>query len=239
MMRSAVHDAAASASSAGPGTTSGVSAATTLLESRRQRLLEEHVIARQGQLDPQQFLGCTRLQTDGSLSKVLITKPDLRREPASSMPVHAETSGALIAAGIDEELTDTVLERIIRSEFQRHLDADGCHPAADPAPQQSRLRRRPIAAVKDGHPPDVAQAFEHARHVEELRGDVPPGDQPQPVEVADGRPCLRPAGHPEEAGQVPIVEALVGVDHKTIGQLAKVIAQYVIELGPARAPEAG
>src|SRR6266849_11068289 len=120
-MRSAVQDAAASASSVGPGTTSGVTAAViafssscsrTTLESLQrsgQRLLEEDIVARQRQLDAQQFLGCARFQTHGSLGKLLIAKPDLRGEPAASKPAHAETGGALIATGVDQEAVDTVL----------------------------------------------------------------------------------------------------------------------------------
>src|ERR1700694_5014693 len=126
-------------------------------------------MARQGQLDAQQLLGCARLQTDGSLRKVLIAKPNLRGEPAASMPAHAETGRALVAAGVDQELADTVLERIIRSKLQRPVDDDGRHPAAAPDPQQSRLGLRPVSAVKDGDTMNVAQPGEHDRDIEELR----------------------------------------------------------------------
>src|SRR2546429_7078746 len=194
-------------------------------------------MTREGQLDAQQFLRCARFQTDRALGKLLFAKADLRGEPAAAKPAHAEASGALVAAGVDQEAVHTVLERILRSKFQRHVDANERHPAADPTTQQARLGRLPVAAVKDRDTMNVPQAGEHTRHVEKLRRDMPPGDQPGPVEVSDRGLRLVPASHLKEASEVRIVEALVSIDNETIGELAQVVDQGVIELGAARPPE--
>ena len=131
----------------------------------------------------------------------------------------------------------TVLERILRSKFQRHVDANARHPAADPTTQQARLGRLPVATVKDRDTVNVRQAGEHARHVEKLRCDMPPGDQPGPVEVSDRGLRLVPASHFKQASEVRIVEALVSIDNETIREFAQVVEQGVIELGAARPPE--
>src|SRR5207245_8824839 len=77
-------------------------------------VIEQDVMAREGQFDAQQLLSRARLQPDGSLGKVLIAEPDLRRQAAAPKPAHAETGGALLTAGVDEKPMDPVLERIVR-----------------------------------------------------------------------------------------------------------------------------
>src|SRR5207244_12398529 len=121
-------------------------------------------MAREGQFDSQQLLSRARLQTDGSLGKVLIAEPDLRRQAAAPKPAHAETGGALLTAGVDEKEMDPVLERIVRPKFERYVDADRRHPAPDPAPQQSRLGGRPATAVEPSDPMHGSQPGAHPRH---------------------------------------------------------------------------
>src|SRR5438876_2595981 len=164
-MRSPVHDAAAAASSAGPGTTTEMTGAVigyfssscrpSVLWRRRslqrggQRPLKEDVVAGEGQLDAEQLLGRPRLQAHGSLGKLLVTEPDLRGKASASKPGHAEASRPLIAAGVDQEAMDAMLECIIGSKFQRYLQAHRRQPAADPPTQQPRLGGRPVTAMND------------------------------------------------------------------------------------------
>src|SRR2546423_6144992 len=131
----------------------------------------------------------------------MIAQPDLRGETASSKAAEAETSGAMVAVAVDQEAANPVVVRLVEPEFKGHVDADRCHSAADPSTQQSGLGGRPVAAVEDRHALNPGQASEHPGHVEKLRGDVPPGDQPCPVEVADRGLRLPPAGYRAEAAQ--------------------------------------
>ena len=105
----------------------------------------------------------------------------------------AEASLPVRASAVDQEPADPVFVGIVRPELDRHLEADTGHPALDPPAEQAGLGRRPIAPVIDGHPVNLRQVGEHPRHVEELRRQVPPGDQAGPVEVADRRARVLPA----------------------------------------------
>src|SRR6202022_3553520 len=120
-----------------------------------ERLLEQHVVTREGQLDAQQFLSGSRLEANGSGGKVLIAEPDLSQEPVAAKPLEAERRGALTPAGVDQETADAVLVRIIRSKFEGHVDPGRRHPAANPCAEEPRLSGGAVAAVKDRDPWDV------------------------------------------------------------------------------------
>ena len=62
-----------------------------------------------------------------------------------------------------------------------------------------------------------------------------PGHQPGPGEVADGTARVPPPGDLEQVGQVPVLEAVLGVYHQAVaevGQLTEELASEMRSLGP-------